>query len=896
MPRLHRHHARRCPQPALVAGCADVLPCLTARLNAQANPTMLLPLRVPALLSAILVAGLGLSACRSATLTAKPGSADTNGGDATAAADAPGSGSDSGPDGDPGPDTASTDALADTTTPDGDAAAPDTGPDAPGPDSATDSTSAGECDPLPCPASSVACMINTCQADHTCKPVAAQPGSACDDADKCTLNDKCASGQCKGDANSACECQTSADCAKFEDGNACNGTQFCDKSGEANKCKVDPKTVVTCPDSDPGDCLTYLCEKATGACKEAPVKDFTTCEGGNLCTKGATCSKGVCKPGANLCKCQGDEDCAKKDDDDLCNGSEYCDLSSGDPALIDCKVNPATVVKCSDAKDTVCSKNTCAPATGKCAQVPVFGALVLCDDGNACTTGDECKVGKCVAGTNTCTCSQNSDCLAKEDKDLCNGTLFCNITLNPPKCEINPATVVSCPSGTDTQCIRTLCNPLDGKCMTLPAELTFKKSGACNPATQKCDYLPLNANESPTVNTCDDGNACTTGEICAKGKCQPSAFECKCQADSDCKDDGDVCNGVPFCDKAAGSCKINPATVVTCPSADDTVCVTNKCDIKTGQCKMTPVSITSLSCDDGNTCTTGDVCSTKTGLCESGTNICTCNNNGDCASQPSNPCDGVLYCDLTVSPHACIPNPATVVKCSSAFDTDCETNTCDKTTGKCKMKLPLGFKLCEDGNPCTIGDVCASGACGSGTNTCVCEQDADCGKKEDGDVCNGTLFCDKTKNPFQCAVNAKTVVTCPSVADTVCSTNRCNKLTGVCAMVDASPFFECDDDNPCTKGDHCQGGSCAAGQNLCQCSSNQQCDAIDDTNLCNGKLYCDNKTGQCAINPGSVIKCEDTNPCTADFCDAGGKCVFATLSDGTACANGKMCMSGVCAP
>jgi hypothetical protein len=40
--------------------------------------------------------------------------------------------------------------------------------------------------------------------------------------------------------------------------------------------------------------------------------------------------------------------------------------------------------------------------------------------------------------------------------------------------------------------------------------------------------------------------------------------------------------------------------------------------------------------------------------------------------------------------------------------------------------------------------------------------------------------------------------------------------------------------------------------------------------------------------------CVDKNPCTADLCDGKGGCTYTPLSDGLACAAGKICKQGVC--
>ncbi len=79
------------------------------------------------------------------------------------------------------------------------------------------------------------------------------------------------------------------------------------------------------------------------------------------------------------------------------------------------------------------------------------------------------------------------------------------------------------------------------------------------------------------------------------------ANTCPCQSDLEClgKDDGNLCNGVPYCHKLTGQCQPNPATAVSCPSAGDTACLKNLCAPTTGLCAPTPVNL-GASCSDGN--------------------------------------------------------------------------------------------------------------------------------------------------------------------------------------------------------------------------------------------------------------------------------------------------------
>jgi len=629
-----------------------------------------------------------------------------------------------------------------------------------------------------------------------------------------------------------------------------------------------------CPPAE-SPCLAQQCNPLSGACEATPTNQAGPCEDGKICTDGDHCLSGACVPGPDLCLCKQNADCA--DDGNLCNGVPYCDKSA---LPWSCKTNPGTVVACSPASDTPCSKNTCAPTTGACAYAAVNDGGP-CEDGQVCTVADTCKAGACASGPSACGCQSDSDCKAVEDNDLCNGTLFCNKTLAPHLCQINPATVVSCPSAADTACSKNQCNPKTGKCAVVLA-----KDGTA----------------------CDDANPCTPDDACLAGACKAATNLCACTATDDCKgkDDGDLCNGTLYCDKAKLPyvCAVNPATVVTCPGGGDSACTLNVCQKASGQCAMTALA-DGTACDaDGSPCTTGDAC--KAGGCKAGPNVCVCQADADCAQQEDgNPCNGSLYCDKPTG--SCKVNPNTVVACSPAADTFCLANLCSPQTGKCAMTQRNQGQACDaDGNPCTETDACDAGQCVAGANTCSCTADSQCAPFEDGNACNGALYCNKQKVPFQCAVNPATVVTCGSGAPPPCHTYACDPKAGKCANLPQPNQSPCEDGSLCTFGDTCLGGKCIPGSDLCGCYADLDCAKNEDGNLCNGTLYCDKAQlpFQCKIKPSTVVVCpldQDTactkaqcNPktgqCTQSAIPPGGPC-----NDGNACTGGDACLDGGCA-
>lgn len=638
----------------------------------------------------------------------------------------------------------------------------------------------------------------------------------CDDGNPCTSDEFIRGLGCVHFSIEGCQiCQQNSDCAD-PDENLCTGTYYCDTSGGTGLCKLNPGSVITCPISN-ASCEMYQCQPDTGACVLTPKSDAVSCDDGLPCTTNDHCQSGACVGGQNICSCQSDEDC--EDDGNLCNGTSYCDKSSF-PYL--CATNPATVISCSTSNDTACQKSLCNATTGSCEMTHVAGA---CNDNNPCTTQDACVAGECVGELSIgidgiCQCATDTDCAAFEDGNLCNGTLFCNLATNT--CKLNPATIITCPSVNDTTC----------------------RQNACDATTGQCKLISQDS-------VCDDGDPCTVEDACIDGQCrgQESIGQdgvCECEVDADCAilEDGDLCNGTLYCDRSLRTCVLNPSTVI----------------------------------EPGVSCMTEADCPSGFGCIGS---LSTDGENGQAIRRMG-------HCSL----------------CPSAANTECQISKCDPQTGMCNAEIDTDGTSCSgDGNPCTVGDSCQSGTCGGTLDvgagaTCECQNNADC--HDDGDLCNGTLYCDLATH--RCQTNPATVVTCPHDNDESCRAQRCQPNTGQCIWENFPAGETCDDQDPCTAGDQCQAGQCG-GQNICECRTDADCS--DDGNLCNGTPYCDRSAPpwRCKTNPATIVRCADENPddCTLRVCVPGtGLCEQSPADEGAACTDGLLCtkndrcVGGVC--
>jgi hypothetical protein len=539
----------------------------------------------------------------------------------------------------------------------------------------------------------------------------------------------------------------------------------------------------------------------------------------------------------------------------------------------------------------------------------------FCDDGNPCTTQDRCTQGACVGKPKAeCACTEDSECAAFDDDDLCNGTLACVEGV----CRPAPGSAPDCAAWDSPPCKVWACDPGSGACVL---------------------------QNRPADAPCNDGNPCTLGEYCYFGECQGLNL-CQCDDDGDCAihDDGDACNGVPVCQ--SGRCVSPAAGWVECGSPfADGPCARRRCDPASGECVARAMP-DGAPCLDLDACTKGETC--LGGQCGGGgepscddANPCTadfCEASAGCLHQfldvacdDGNPCTQGEYCFTG----QCIPKSL-----SSCHDGNpCTDDVCD-ASGGCTFVSNL--QPCDDGNPCTGGDTCAEGACVPGEYACgECDGDLDCQEFDDANLCNGLLRCIGQA----CVVDPATVVHCDGSGDTACSQNLCDPAAAQCKLLpvnegkpcdDADPCTvkdachsgtcqglpvvcddhnpctqdqcaadggcvylpgadPCDDANPCTGGDVCGGGACQPGAtDLCAgtCEGNADCAAFDDGDPCNGLVTC--QGGHCAFDPASVITCptDGDTECRKNRCVAEtGLCEIRALEDGTSCNDQDVCTS-----
>jgi len=343
----------------------------------------------------------------------------------------------------------------------------------------------------------------------------------------------------------------------------------------------------------------------------------------------------------------------------------------------------------------------------------------------------------------------------------------------------------------------------------------------------------------------------------------------------------------------------NPCTAEYCAGEDGchyellsgNECATDACTTD-GVCVEGVCTGTMKDCDDGNPCTI-DECITQSG----------------CLNSPmtGQECDNQ---DLCTENDSCVEGECSGKHVICNNGNPCTTDWCHPVDG---CTYTPNSNECDDGNMCTANDQCAGGECGGEELSCDCQVDMDCGSFEDGNLCNGTLYCDTTELPFQCQVAQETIIQCPAPEgpNGPCLQPVCEPGSGECTVIAANDGAACDDANPCTAADECAAGVCAgllatvcSDANLCtddSCDPSSGCVFEPNSLPCADGDFCTQgdicQGGACV--PGEALDCVDDNPCTTDGCNQDGSCSHQLLdglpcSDGDGCTKDDVCVIGEC--
>jgi hypothetical protein len=343
-------------------------------------------------------------------------------------------------------------------------------------------------------------------------------------------------------------------------------------------------------------CYTPFCDKMKGVCNVKKIQADVDCSDSNKCTEGDRCHDGKCI-GSPLA-CDDGNPCTT----DFCIASKGCEhgnlevpCQDGDLCVLHaCQGGACKVIDTAPCDDgNPCTTDLCDPGKG-CSYVALNA--VACDDGDACSVGDVCKLGTCSGKGDSC--NDGNPCT----DDSCDGQGKCLYNPNSKPCsDGKPCTVLdTCTQGT---CTGTAKNCEDGWPCTIET---------CDAVTGFCTYGMAAANMA-----CDDGNPCTAGDGCKDYLCKGTDLSCDdanaCTADS-CAPESGGCVNVPIdsgaaCTTgdactAAATCQLGECVGQTKDCDDANPCTIASCDSLGGACVQTPVA-NGQACGDGGSCYAG---------------------------------------------------------------------------------------------------------------------------------------------------------------------------------------------------------------------------------------------------------------------------------------------------
>lgn len=391
------------------------------------------------------------------------------------------------------------------------------------------------------------------------------------------------------------------------------------------------------------------------------------------------------------------------------------------------------------------------------ARAPDCGA---CDPPQVC--GDD-NVCRCEAETDAELCARLSkDCGMLTAPDNCGveRSVECGMCEPGIDCGSDSPNVCGCP-----------CN-IGGECYPADAANPANPCEVCDPAQDEGAWTIV------AGASCDDGDACTTDDVCdEQAVCAGVAKNCACDGpDADhCAGLDEQCN-VGMCDPANGNCVAMPVTEQTPCTLDDLDCTVDVCVAGTCTADLDPAW-----CLIAGTCHPADASNGPCRRCDPAQNqqAWTITAGAPCDSDAltctSQTCAANGACQLSINEDTCLvggtcyddgdPNPADPC---AVCDADADNQAFSPESGR----------TCDDGLSCTTGDMCMTGSCGYTSidaESCLigglCYADGDPNP-------SGSLFClvcdadedqaDWSRDPDTCFIDGECVAEGETNGDEAC--------------------------------------------------------------------------------------------------------------------------------
>ncbi|MGB0592105.1 MAG: hypothetical protein ACPGU1_20675 [Myxococcota bacterium] len=663
--------------------------------------------------------------------------------------------------------------------------------------------------------------------------------------------------------------------------------------------------------------LAFGCSATPGEPLVNTPEDFEACGPESPCPEGSMCVAGACEvveaPGET------DQDAVEVSEPDVGGGVDASGPDAAEPVEPVEPEEPGQGSPCADVdcpegshceittgSDTTCvvdSDVLCAPCVadadcpeGLCVAYTGQGRFCSascggdadCPSGYVCDLSDSDAGGQCMHASGACECSEASivlgraaGCSVTNEFGTCDGVRICG-----------EAGLSDCDAQTPAD---ETCNGLDDDCDGVTDDVTCEDGNPCT--TDSCAGEAGCAFEPTVGEPCDDEQVDTANDVCqADGSCGGEAIVCPTgPCVQDAAPDGVTCKtaylaeGSP-CDDGDGSTENDACTVDGTCVGTPVVCEPGLCEVTSvpgdGGCEVVYEAPGTL-CDDGDLSTGAD----------------SCDGAGGCAGVPlecpaedtcvlSSAADGVT-CDVVYAEEGTACDDG---KLETSGDRCDGAGTCAGTgytcaPGPCELKsIPNGVdcdivlapvgSTCDDGANDTQGDTCdEAGVCAGTAYTCEAGPcalssvpngvDCDvvplapgtgCDDLDDttkGDACDAAGEC--VGEAYECALGPCDMSSEPD---------------GVgCVVISVAPGALCDDGDPATKDDVCDGESLCLGTSY-SCEPTQ-CEA---SSVPNG-VDCD------VVAEAAGLTCNDEDMTTSgDVCDGLGECVGADLAcEASAC-------------
>jgi hypothetical protein len=356
----------------------------------------------------------------------------------------------------------------------------------------------------------------------------------------------------------------------------CPTEPYSPEGDPCTRCACDDDGVLTCTakavDSPCAlaDCCTITAACATCEGENCPESGLTCqatltedCDDKTICTVDiAKCEAGTCQcthePAANGVACVADPHACTVGDEcqeGVCKAGNPADMEDGNP----------------------CTAGLC--VKGVVEQKPLTGP---CNDGDECTTGDQCILGQCVP-----------DALVECPEYACVSASYCDSAVG--ECVVQFVADGAPCDGDDLCAVNTTCQA--GECLTAEVKSCDDDNpctaDVCDPDTGSCASTVL-----PDGSSCGAVEGCLGTQTCVSGVCTASG-------NANC-DDGDPCT-VDYCDNDTGQCATKPGNEGTACTLDD-LCTEKAACSAEGVC----VAQKEKTCNDNNVCTV-DSCDPATG-------------------------------------------------------------------------------------------------------------------------------------------------------------------------------------------------------------------------------------------------------------------------------------------